>query len=100
MPFEVSALAVIGTILAIRWLIPAGGVQVTDIITNEIVTFDWIGIVVAVVSGLIAGIAVGLITEFYTATFKSPVGTIVEAAKTGPATTVETPSRRRSRDTV
>jgi K(+)-stimulated pyrophosphate-energized sodium pump len=42
----------------------------------------------AVVSGLVAGIAVGLITEYYTATFKAPVQTIVDASKTGPATTI------------
>jgi len=86
--FGSGILAVIGIFFAIRWLIPPGGVNVTDIITGEVVTFNWVGITVAVVSGLVAGIAVGLITEFYTATFKSPVGTIVEASKTGPATTV------------
>jgi K(+)-stimulated pyrophosphate-energized sodium pump len=46
------------------------------------------GISGAVIAGLIAGILVGVLTEFYTATFKSPVGTIVEASKTGAATTV------------
>ena len=40
------------------------------------------------VAGLVAGILVGMITEWYTATFRKPVGTIVEASKTGPATTV------------
>ncbi len=35
------------------------------------------------IAGLVAGIAVGLLTEYYTATFKAPVGTIVEASKTG-----------------
>ena len=35
-----------------------------------------------------AGIVVGLITEFYTATEKKPVESIIEASKTGPATTI------------
>ncbi len=69
-------------------MIPAGGVSVPDIITGEIVTYQWWGIALAVVAGLVAGIAVGIITEWYTATFRSPVGTIVEASKTGAATTV------------
>jgi K(+)-stimulated pyrophosphate-energized sodium pump len=86
--FGAGILMVIGTIAAIIWLIPSEGVEVTDIITGAKHTFQWWGICIAVVSGLIAGIAIGLITEFYTATFKSPVGTIVEASKTGPATTV------------
>ncbi|RLE19654.1 MAG: sodium-translocating pyrophosphatase, partial [Acidobacteria bacterium] len=47
-----------------------------------------IGLSITVVAGLAAGIAVGLLTEFYTATEKTPVGTIVEASKTGSATTI------------
>jgi len=86
--FGAGILMVIGTIAAIIWLIPSEGVEVTDIITGVKGTFQWWGLCIAVISGLVAGILIGLITEFYTATFKSPVGTIVEASKTGPATTV------------
>jgi len=86
--FGAGILMVLGTIFAIRWLIPAGAVAVPDIITGETVTYNSWGITLAVVGGLIAGIAVGLITEYYTATFKAPVKTIVEASRTGPATTV------------
>jgi K(+)-stimulated pyrophosphate-energized sodium pump len=86
--FGAGILMVIGTIAAIIWMIPSTGVEVTDIITGVKSTFQWWGICIAVVSGLVAGIAIGLITEYYTATFKKPVGTIVEASKTGPATTV------------
>ncbi|MEW5764451.1 MAG: sodium-translocating pyrophosphatase [Acidobacteriota bacterium] len=86
--FGSGILMVIATILAIRWLIPAGDVQVMDIITGKTATYHWWGVALSVVSGLVAGIAVGLITEYYTATFKKPVQSIVEASKTGPATTV------------
>jgi K(+)-stimulated pyrophosphate-energized sodium pump len=86
--FGAGILMVIGTLIAIRQLIPAGGVTVQDIITGESATYSWVGIAVAVIAGLIAGILVGVITEWYTATFRKPVGTIVEASKTGPATTV------------
>ena len=46
------------------------------------------GIWLAMVSGLVAGTAIGLITEFYTAPNRSPVQSIAEASKTGPATNV------------
>jgi K(+)-stimulated pyrophosphate-energized sodium pump len=86
--FGAGILMVIGTLAAIKMLMPAQGVEVVDLITGETATFTWWGISIAVIAGLVAGIAVGLITEYYTATFKSPVGTIVEASKTGPATTI------------
>ena len=86
--FGAGILAVIGTVVAIRWLVPAGLVAVPDIITGETATYQWWGVALAVVGGLVAGIAVGLVTEYYTATFKAPVQTIVDASKTGPATTL------------
>ncbi len=86
--FGAGILMVVGTLVAIKQMIPASGVTVNDIITGEAVTYQWWGIATAVVAGLIAGILVGMITEYYTATFRKPVGTIVEASKTGAATTV------------
>ncbi len=86
--FGAGILMLIFTILAIRWLIPAGDVEVKSLITGNLTTYHWWGLAVAVIAGLLAGIAVGLLTEFYTATFKSPVARIVEASKTGAATTV------------
>jgi K(+)-stimulated pyrophosphate-energized sodium pump len=86
--FGAGILMVIGTVFAIKWMIPAGGVRVIGLMTGTETSYEWWGLVIAVVAGLVAGICVGVITEYYTATFKSPVGTIVEASKTGPATTV------------
>ncbi len=86
--FGAGGLMIVGVIAAIYYLVPQGNVQVPDIITNKSYTYQWWGIAVAIIVGLIAGIAVGVLTEYYTATFKQPVGTIVEASKTGPATTM------------
>lgn len=47
-----------------------------------------IGVFYAVVAGLIAGTAIGQITEYYTSADKPPVAGIAEASKTGPATNI------------
>ncbi|MEJ2367836.1 MAG: sodium-translocating pyrophosphatase [Acidobacteriota bacterium] len=86
--FGAGILMVILTVFAIHWLIPSGDLRVHDMITNSVRTYQWWGIAIAIVAGLAAGIAVGIFTEYYTATNRSPVGTIVEASKTGHATTL------------
>jgi len=49
---------------------------------------DGFGIFLAVVAGLIVNIAIGALTEYYTANNKPPCLRIAEASKTGPATNV------------
>lgn len=47
-----------------------------------------LGVFYAIVAGLLAGVAVGQITEYYTSADKPPVAGIAEASKTGPATNI------------
>jgi len=46
------------------------------------------GVFAATIAGLLAGLGVGKITEYYTATGKPPVKSIVKQSDTGPATTI------------
>jgi len=86
--FGAGFLMLILTIASIKWLMPAGDITVHDLITHQEQVYQWWGIAVAVVAGLLAGIAVGVLTEWYTATYKPSVSKIVEASKTGAATTI------------
>jgi len=85
--FIASILMVVGTVAAIKMMVPADGVTVQDIVAGT-PTYQWWQIALAVAAGLVAGVGVGLLTEWYTATERQPVGTIVEASRTGHATTI------------
>ncbi len=52
--------------------------------------FENIGIFYAVLSGLVAGIVIGLVTEYYTSAKNRPTRSISEASQTGPATNIIT----------
>jgi len=60
----------------------------TYFIANMFVPSNTWGIFAAVVSGLIVGIAIGLVTEYYTAAEHKPVQEIAKASETGAATNI------------
>jgi K(+)-stimulated pyrophosphate-energized sodium pump len=76
----VMAVATFG-IAYLLW--PAGGATNPQ---GETVT--WINVGWATVAGLAAGVAVGLITSYYTSMEKAPVDSIAEQSKTGTATNI------------
>lgn len=49
---------------------------------------NWIGLSFSVISGLLAGIIIGQVTEYYTSQSYKPTKRISEAGKTGPATVI------------
>ncbi|NPA43543.1 MAG: sodium-translocating pyrophosphatase [Chlorobi bacterium] len=51
-------------------------------------TYTATGVFLAIVLGLLAGIAIGMVTEYYTGTYKKPVWRIVRQSTTGPATNI------------
>ncbi len=88
--FGAGILMVLVTIFAVKKMMPTGSIEVINILNPSAapMTYQWWGLVLAVVSGLVAGTFIGLVTEFYTATERKPVCEIVDASRTGPATTI------------
>jgi K(+)-stimulated pyrophosphate-energized sodium pump len=52
------------------------------------VTSRWIGFPIAVVAGLLAGLAIGKLCEYYTSDHYGPVKAIAKSSETGSATTI------------
>ena len=79
--FGSAGLMVVASYFIINAMLPE-----TFVVDN--MEYTSIGAFMAVLAGLIAGLAVGKITEYYTATGKKPVLSIVEQSKTGAATNI------------
>lgn len=71
--------------LRLTTFVAAGGFLAASLFIILIMGLNF-GIFLALVGGTLAGIAIGLITEYYTA--EAPVRRIAEASKTGPATNI------------
>ena len=59
-------------------------------LVNLLLGAEYIGVFYATVAGLVAGFAIGLITEYYTSFDRSPTLAIVKSSETGAATTIIT----------
>lgn len=79
--FLAAGIMAVITIGIIKYMFPAE-------FTYEGTTYHWWGIAVATVVGLAAGLAIGLLTEHYTAENKKPVHEIAVASQTGSATNI------------
>jgi K(+)-stimulated pyrophosphate-energized sodium pump len=61
----------------------------TGVIANMMLPADkWMGVFVATIAGLAGGIAIGIITEYYTAEDKKPAQGIAKQSETGAATNI------------
>ena len=79
--FGSALLMIITTYFLIHFLLPETWEH------NDII-YSANGVFYATISGLVVGLGVGKITEYYTATGKNPVMSIVRQSETGPATTI------------
>ncbi|MBM3410426.1 MAG: sodium-translocating pyrophosphatase [Bacteroidetes bacterium] len=85
--FLSSALMIAASYFIITWMLPAKW-QFNDVLYEQERSMSSFNVFVATVIGLIAGLLVGLITEYYTGTGKKPVLDIVKQSSTGAATNI------------
>ncbi len=79
--FVASGVMLIATYLIVDWMMPESWTFAGQDITDT-------GVFWAVIFGLVAGLLIGLITEFYTGTGTRPVKKIAEQSLTGTATNI------------
>jgi len=79
--FSSAGLMIVATFVLINQLLPDAWVFSGKEYTS-------MGVFYATLAGLLAGLGVGKITEYYTATGKAPVKSIVKQSDTGAATTI------------
>ena len=77
--FGSAALMIVASYFIINGMIPE---------TLEGLPFGAMGVFWATIAGLVAGLAVGKVTEYYTGTGTKPVNSIIEQSETGAATTI------------
>ncbi|MDP2806664.1 MAG: sodium/proton-translocating pyrophosphatase, partial [bacterium] len=85
--FGAGGLAILMMYPVTKWLVPQA-VNFSSNPTGTLTALTAGGIFGAVVVGLLAGIAIGLLTEYYTSESRAPVRNIAKQALTGPATTI------------
>lgn len=79
--FLAAALMLVATYLLVTTMLPASW-------EFEGVTFTAMGVFLAVIIGLVSGLLIGIVTEFYTGTGTKPVKSIVDQSLTGAATNI------------
>ncbi|MEZ4899964.1 MAG: sodium-translocating pyrophosphatase [Saprospiraceae bacterium] len=85
--FISSGIMLVATFFIVKWLLPASW-QLTDSSTNVLLTYNSLGVFWAVIFGLVAGLAIGYITEYYTGTGTRPVKNVAQQSLTGSATNI------------
>ncbi len=79
--FVSAAIMLVATFFLVKWMIPVNW-------TFDGITYGYMGVFWAVILGLVAGLLIGIITEFYTGTGTKPVLSIVKQSLTGAATNI------------
>ena len=103
LPLQIAAIGIVSSIIGTffisasgenlhaamnRGIYAAAGLMALGTFTLIYFTGSDMGIFVAAVAGLLAGIIIGLATEYYTADNRSPAQSIAQASETGPATNI------------
>ena len=85
--FASAALLVVASYFIITYMLPEKWVFM-DVLYGVQREMTALGVFLATVIGLVAGVLVGIVTEYYTGMGKKPVNDIVRQSSTGPATNI------------
>lgn len=85
--FVAAFLMIIVSWFIITWLLPSSWIY-NDPLYGTTYTINAYGVFLATIIGLIAGVSIGLITEYYTGLGKPPVVNIAQQSITGAATNI------------
>ena len=87
--FIAAGLMIAGTFGIISWMVPGDTFSIRNIFDPAVTdSYGALGIFWAVIIGLVAGLLIGIVTEFYTGTGTRPVRSIVDQSLTGSATNI------------
>lgn len=86
--FVSSILTVIASWFIIKWMLPETWTFVDMLYGGKEVTYTATGVFWATIIGLVVGVLIGLVTEYYTGGGKPPVMSIVRQSQTGAATNI------------
>ena len=81
-----SGLMLVSAYLIITWMLPETWTNTNAL--GDTIEYSSLGVFLAVIAGLVAGLGVGWITEYYTGTGTKPVKSIVRQSQTGAATNI------------
>lgn len=85
--FLSSGLMLVATWFVVQWMLPSSWVM-ADIASGTDFQYTNNGVFYAVIIGLVSGLAIGYITEFYTGTGTGPVKKVASQSITGAATNI------------
>lgn len=85
--FVAAALMIIASYFIIVWMLPNSWVFNDPLYNVSYTIHNW-GVFLATIIGLVAGVGIGLITEYYTGLGKPPVRRIAQQSLTGSATNI------------
>ncbi|MFZ1790393.1 MAG: V-type H(+)-translocating pyrophosphatase, partial [Saprospiraceae bacterium] len=82
-----SVVMLIATYVIAQWMLPETWIA-NDIATSSEITFTNNGVFYAVIIGLVSGLGIGYVTEYYTGTGTGPVKRVAQQSITGAATNI------------
>ncbi|MBK8393044.1 MAG: sodium-translocating pyrophosphatase [Saprospiraceae bacterium] len=82
-----SVVMLIATYVIAQWMLPETWIA-NDIATSTEITFTNNGVFYAVIIGLVSGLGIGYVTEYYTGTGTGPVKRVAQQSITGAATNI------------